>query len=100
MKKNPYLFCNSQFDPLTFFKMKNADLRNPNIIIDYRCYSDGLCWKAFVDSFITTHSRLFIDNGVTIGSDFVGFIFMYYDTVLEKDIIITDPETIISKISE
>ena len=60
MKKNPYLFFHGQIDPLVEFKIKNADLRNPNIIIEHRRYSDDVSWKPFIESFIVWFSLVSI----------------------------------------
>lgn len=100
MKKDIYLFHYNQYDPLTMFKIKNADLRNPNIIIDYRGYVSVPGWKTFVESFIVGNSRWIFENNIIIDSDFEGFILMYYDTILDKKIIVIDPNEIITKISE
>ena len=100
MKKDIYLFYKVEYDPLTLFKIKNADLRNPNLIVEHRFYKGDTVWKNFVASFITANSRILFDNNVIMNKDFEGFILMYYDTIAEKDIIVTDPDSIIEKLSE
>ena len=100
MKKDIFLFHYNQHDPLTFFKIRNADLRNPNLIIDYRGYISVPAWRTFVESFIAGNSRWIFENNIIMDYDFEGFILMYYDTILEKKIIITDPTEIVTAISE
>lgn len=100
MKKDVYLFYCPHHDPLTFFKIRKSDLRNPNIVVDYRNYNDNMSWKTFISSFISTNNRYLLDNNLVIDRDYEGFILSYYDTILEKNVIVTDPQTIVDKILE
>lgn len=100
MKKDVYLFYYTQHDPLTFFNIRNSHLRNQSITIDYRAYNNITVWESFVKSFITSSAKILFDNNIVMNSDFKGFILMYFDTIMEKTILITDPDTIVQKISE
>ena len=100
MKRDIQLYYKMEYDPLTLFKIKNADLRNSKIVVEHRMYRGDAVWKTFVSSFIAGNSHILFDTNTIINKDFQGFILMYYDTVAEKDIIVTDPDSIITKLSE
>ena len=100
MKTEIYVFYQDNYDPLTIFNIRNADLRNPQNVVNYRCYITENNWASFVDAFITSNSGCLADNSIFIDRDFKGFILMYYDSITEKRVIVTDPKLIIEALSQ
>jgi hypothetical protein len=100
MLKDMILFYEFNYDPLNFHKIKNADLRNTNVVIEYRGYFGQNSWKEFLQSFTFSFRNLISDCQQSIDRDsYEGFILMYRDTLLDKQYIETDTNKIINIIS-
>lgn len=100
MKKDVRVFYEINCDPHGFFKIKNADLRNQNIVVEYAGYRGDNAWDEFLLSFTNVYRRAIVDNAVEIPLDYKGFVLMYTNPILNKPVIITDIDAIIEAISE
>lgn len=100
MRKNIFLFHRFDKHHVEHYKIKNAILRNKNILVETRGWINETGWKEFVDSFLKTNNRALVDNNIIMDLDFTGFILMYDDTVLNKKVIVIDFDEILQILSE
>jgi len=95
MKKNIFLFHRFDKHAMEHFKIKNAILRNKNIFVESRGYTNEPAWREFVKSFIEGNSKFIVDNDLVIDYDYSGFILMYDDLLIGKKVIILDYDKIL-----
>lgn len=100
MKKDVRIFFEVNNDPHGLFKIKNADLRNPTIAVEYGPYRGDAAWDEFLRSFTNVYKRAMLDNAVEISLEYKGFILIYTNVILNKIVILTDLDSIIQAISE
>jgi hypothetical protein len=99
MKQNIFLFHRFDKHASDHFNIKNVILRNKNIQVQTRGYGTEASWSEFVSSFITSYSKIILENNIKIDPNFDGFILMYDDTILEQRVILTDLNAIIAELS-
>lgn len=98
MKKDIFLFYETNHNPMAFFNIKKIAAKN-NIIVNFRPYSNEEIWKDFIKNFISVSNLDLIENNVTMTLDYQGFVLVYTDEILNKKIIILDENSILNFLS-
>ena len=99
MIKDLFLFYEIHHDSVNLFKIKNADLRNKNLSVDYRAYIGDIFWQEFILYFKKQYREALENSNIVLEDDYKGFILIYTDTVKNKEFVSLSPEKIIELLS-
>ena len=99
MAKKVILFYRGDRQQNLFYKLKNANLRNPKNLVEYAHYAGETAWNELIDNFKVVHRGSIVKNSVAIDYD-TNFIVLYQDAITKEEVIVVDFENILILLQE